>query len=284
MGYKPSKHKNALNKLLREKELILQLDAAKIFNMKSSGNLQTAVEQLENEGKLKRTKIKVRHKNGNLINTWLLYLPSIDYNKVIDYEKEMVNQPFESPLKEHHCYKRTEIVDQSNVIDMQEYVKVNEKELLVKEYKGNRIVTLADVDNAHNRPKGTARVTFNRNKHHFILGEDYFELEKDELSHVCLTYAVHKNTTKLTILTESGYLLLVKAFTDDLSWTVQRQLVNTYFKMKQLSKQNETQPIPANSIQSLDIMEMMIKEMKKEKERVDNLENKLNRIVSILAE
>jgi hypothetical protein len=34
----------------------------------------------------------------------------------------------------------------------------------------------------------------------------------------------------IILLTESGYLLLVKSFTDDLAWSVQRQLVNGYFK------------------------------------------------------
>lgn len=35
----------------------------------------------------------------------------------------------------------------------------------------------------------------------------------------------------LTLVTESGYLLLVKSFTDDLAWQIQKQLVNAYFKV-----------------------------------------------------
>ena len=44
--------------------------------------------------------------------------------------------------------------------------------------------------------------------------------------------ARHKGGARvpITLLTESGYLMLVKSFTDDLAWTVQRQLVNTYFR------------------------------------------------------
>lgn len=37
----------------------------------------------------------------------------------------------------------------------------------------------------------------------------------------------------ITLITESGYLMLVKSFTDDLAWDVQRQLVNTYFRVEQ---------------------------------------------------
>lgn len=32
------------------------------------------------------------------------------------------------------------------------------------------------------------------------------------------------------LLAESGYLMLVKSFTDDLAWQVQRQVVNGYFR------------------------------------------------------
>lgn len=43
----------------------------------------------------------------------------------------------------------------------------------------------------------------------------------------------------VTLITESGYLMLVKSFTDDLAWDVQRQLVNTYFKVEK-KKANDT--------------------------------------------
>lgn len=43
----------------------------------------------------------------------------------------------------------------------------------------------------------------------------------------------------VTLITESGYLMLVKSFTDDLAWDVQRQLVNSYFKVEK-SKADDT--------------------------------------------
>lgn len=46
----------------------------------------------------------------------------------------------------------------------------------------------------------------------------------------------------ITLVTESGYLMLVKSFTDDLSWEVQRCLVNTYFKAKELVKDTSQNP------------------------------------------
>lgn len=35
---------------------------------------------------------------------------------------------------------------------------------------------------------------------------------------------------RVTLITESGYLLLTKPFNDDLAWQVQRQLVKAYFR------------------------------------------------------
>lgn len=35
-----------------------------------------------------------------------------------------------------------------------------------------------------------------------------------------------------TLITESGYLMLVKSFTDDLAWDVQRQLMKSYFRKR----------------------------------------------------
>lgn len=53
-------------------------------------------------------------------------------------------------------------------------VKIHETNLEMKEFKGQRVVTLSDVDLCHQRPRGTARRNFNTNQKHFILNEDYF--------------------------------------------------------------------------------------------------------------
>ncbi|RYI30656.1 ORF6N domain-containing protein [Bacillus infantis] len=163
---------------------------------------------------------------------------------------------------------------------MADYVRVNETDLIVTELKGERVVTFSDIDKLHKRPSGTARKRFNDNKARFIEGVDFHLIKSSQKSEFRTLEIPNRG---LILLTESGYLLLSKSFTDDLAWTVQRQLVNTYFKMKQLSQQNEIQPIPTGQIQSLDIMEMMIKEMKKDRERVDQIEQKLNKIVNILS-
>lgn len=222
-------------------------------------------------------------------------------------------------------------------------VTINKTELPIKEYNGQRVVTLKEIDAVHERPEGTARKRFNDNRKRFIEGVDYFKVSPNErpasgrsifdvaattesdvgIDYSGFIYMAYDKSSKLikidrtrhkvsrrlqvinsgrtdpiteyeqfpckdtleaekkihqrlidhrkigewfdvapevaravireaiqevddhfdpskrhrggarndiTLITETGYLMLVKSFTDDLAWTVQRQLVNTYFQ------------------------------------------------------
>lgn len=114
-------------------------------------------------------------------------------------------------------------------------IAIGNTNVSIKEYQGERVVTLKDIDIVHERPDGTARRNFNTNKHRFIEGEDYFKVCADEIrTHkiMAISSKVHED---VTLLTESGYLMIVKSFTDDLSWDIQRELVKCYFKLKELA-------------------------------------------------
>lgn len=106
---------------------------------------------------------------------------------------------------------------------------INDEQIQVKEYKGTRVVTLADIDRVHKRPPGTARKRFNFHREHFTEGLDYFVLNTDEARKHFNTMAPNG----LILVTEYGYLMLVKSFTDALAWEVQRSLVNHYFRAKE---------------------------------------------------
>ena len=108
-------------------------------------------------------------------------------------------------------------------------VTINDVELPIKEYQGQKVVTLKEVDAVHNRPEGTARRNFNTNKGHLIEGTDYFKITPNEFR-TAFGGMDQRQSNDVTLLTESGYLMLVKSFNDNLAWTVQRQLVNTYFQ------------------------------------------------------
>ena len=111
-------------------------------------------------------------------------------------------------------------------------VKIGSKDLQVKQYKGQRVVTFKDVDMVHERAEGTARKNFGNNKKHFISGVDYFDVSKNDVGEeFSQTYGFDNKAPKGMLITESGYLMLVKSLQDDLAWKVQRELVNRYFRI-----------------------------------------------------
>ncbi len=115
---------------------------------------------------------------------------------------------------------------------MANVVKINEYELPVREYNGQRVVTFKDIDAVHGRVEGTARKRFNDNREHFIEGVDFFKITPSEFR-TAIGDMDKRQQNDITLMTESGYLMLVKSFTDELSWDVQRALVNGYFRAKE---------------------------------------------------
>lgn len=110
---------------------------------------------------------------------------------------------------------------------MENSIRINSSKLPIKEYNGQRVVTFKDIDTVHGRPEGTAHRNFKVNRNRFVEGVDYFRLQRDEIRPFGIT-----SPNGGIVLTESGYLMLAKSFTDDLAWKVQRELVNNYFRVK----------------------------------------------------
>ncbi|MBF0555824.1 MAG: ORF6N domain-containing protein [Nitrospirae bacterium] len=104
----------------------------------------------------------------------------------------------------------------------------------ILEYKGQRVITLATMDKIHRRPEGTATIRFNDNKERLVEGKHFFYLNFQEVSSLSefRRAGVVPNSQGLVVLTERGYSILVKSFTDDFAWEVQDQLVDSYFDNK----------------------------------------------------
>lgn len=102
------------------------------------------------------------------------------------------------------------------------------------EYQGQPVVTFAMVDAAHQRPKGTAGRNFRANKRHLIEDEDFYVIDFKSDDEIRRRYPdlFPEMARKVTLFPETGYLMLVKSFTDDLAWQVQRQLVKGYFQAR----------------------------------------------------
>lgn len=123
---------------------------------------------------------------------------------------------------------------------MNEVITIENTEMQIREYDGQRVVTFKDIDKVHQRPKGTAKRNFTRNKKNFIENEDYYSITKKEFGTKFVPNEkslVGNPNLEVILLTETGYLMLVKSLRDDLSWDVQRQLVKAYFNVRQVQQE-----------------------------------------------
>lgn len=122
-----------------------------------------------------------------------------------------------------------------------EVIAINNVNLTLKQWEGKRIITLPEVDKVHGRNRGTSASRFRTNKDKFIVGQDYFVVTKREFDDTFYKLGASDTPKQrpgnpninMILLTLSGYLMLVKVMNDPLSWIVQKELVNTYFKSKE---------------------------------------------------
>lgn len=290
-----AEHRNAILKIVKERRLILQHELAKSLNKDS---INTPSKQLAEQGKLKRVKIKVRGKVGNLIDQWLLHSNDVKYDEVLDFEQGQINKPYESPLVINHCYARKnpprnrneggkigrprkvlesnieivetkELLEVSNVIDIKQYINVNNVNVPIMEFNNQRVITFKEIDQTHQRPDGTARRTFNKHKDKFVERKHYFVCNTSEAEEMGI---IAPNGLKL--ITESGYLLLVKPFEDELSWKVQDMLVDSYFKMKEIKDKVENNlPIVKQDFTQFNLLEVMFNCIKTNHQEIEVLKN-----------
>lgn len=152
-------------------------------------------------------------------------------------------------------------------------ILINNQNVLVKEYEGKRVITFKDIDMVHNRPEGTARRNFNTNKKHFIEGEDYFVRNSYEAKNEFEIIAPNG----LVLISESGYLMLAKSLTDDLSWDVQRKLVKDYFTVKEVkSTFSELSP-------QLQLLINIETQQKRQQKEIDNVNTRLDNMVNVIS-
>lgn len=153
---------------------------------------------------------------------------------------------------------------------MNKIILINNKGLEVKEFKGQRVVTFKDIDWLHQRAEGTAKRNFNTNKKHLIDNVDYFEVSTKNVPSLD-AYGFSKFAPGGILLTESGYLMLVKSFTDDLAWDVQRKIVNSYFRVKE---QKQLSPMDQLKLQ-YQVLEQHDNKLVEIESKVNLLENKM---------
>ncbi|WGE30488.1 ORF6N domain-containing protein [Edwardsiella tarda] len=151
-------------------------------------------------------------------------------------------------------------------------VTINNKQLPAVEYREQRVVTFAMIDEVHNRPQDTARAAFNRNREHFIVGVDYEELGSDVIRTDLPEGTFSKFAPSGIVLFESGYLMLTKPFNDPLSWQVQRELVNSYFRTREpLSEIEMIAAMAANAVRQQKRLNQVEEKIENVTEAVENI-------------
>lgn len=155
---------------------------------------------------------------------------------------------------------------------MGEVIYINNQNLSIKEFQNQRVVTFKDIDKVHRRADGTAKRNFNSNSGRFIEDEDYYLICKDEFrTDLWEEFGFSKFAAKGYLITETGYLMLVKSLHDDLAWEVQRKLIKNYFRAKEIVQQ------PKNEFdlmrQMIDQIESAQKEAHEAKQAVRNIKD-----------
>lgn len=89
------------------------------------------------------------------------------------------------------------------------------------------------IDAVHGRVDGTASRNFRANRERLIEGEDFYVLDYKGVDEFRRSYPgeVAASATSLYLITESGYMMLVKSMTDDLAWDAQQDFNGPNFRV-----------------------------------------------------
>lgn len=74
---------------------------------------------------------------------------------------------------------------------MNEVITIENTEMQIREYNSHRVVTFKDIDKVHGRSEGTARKRFSENRKHFIEGEDYFIVKRQDVENIQMSENGH---------------------------------------------------------------------------------------------
>jgi hypothetical protein len=113
-------------------------------------------------------------------------------------------------------------------------VLIGEAEVSTVTFKGERVVTFAQIDTVHKRPDGTAGRNYRENRERFVEGEDFVELTADEIRRQSLQWVFAARTPMGILITRRGYLKLVKSLNDDVAWSVFDEMIDRYFAIDQV--------------------------------------------------
>jgi len=168
------------------------------------------------------------------LSNWEMECFKVENSKKIKNPNAYNQRPYLYTKAGLDCFRKIIQKKRGETKNMEPSKVIKPSELKIKEHKGQRVVTFKDIDEVHGRVEGTASRNFKSNRKHFVEGTHYYLLTRDDFRP---EFEFGKNAPSGTLITERGYLLLVKSFTDDLSWEIQDKLVESYFRVKETTIQ-----------------------------------------------
>lgn len=113
-----------------------------------------------------------------------------------------------------------------NVISDDKFLEINGVKIERKEYKGVPVLTVWDISEVHNRKAKTIGQSFSRNRKNLIENEDYYIVDKAKLSELKIEIKtiIPNNVKSIILFTSSGYLKLVKTFTNNAVYKIIKQI------------------------------------------------------------
>lgn len=137
-----------------------------------------------------------------------------------------------------------------------------------------KAILVKDIADIHKRPVYKLNERINLNKEHFKKYVDYIDLKKDAAIFLkdskIFTQGSINASKNIYLLSERGYLKLVKILEDPKAWEVYNILLDDYFNLRKEKKELSGMDLLSNlNMQST----LMIKEMNKIENRVTRLED-----------
>lgn len=115
----------------------------------------------------------------------------------------------------------------------------------ISTWKGQRVVTYNDIARVHDMTRKNVESAYVRHKNELFEGEDYYNLKGEEarkymasIGSCKLQEAKKGGIQVVKLFTESGYMILACTFRGEKSAQIRRMLVNSYFKVRELTKEN----------------------------------------------
>ena len=116
-------------------------------------------------------------------------------------------------------------------------------------HASQRVVSFKQIGWLHNKPVASVARMFRKRRDYFTPNEDFFVVGADSSETDRGSASVRDDRGRLQgrpdriVLTESGYALLSKVFSDDTSWQVMKKLVRGYFRAREAFSR-----IPADAV------------------------------------